>query len=172
LHTMVSPKRILILDRCMLETWVVHVGRVDRLWLICGGCRLIMDHPPKKSKHISSLAAQSTESLFYVISGLDIRKGTFHLSQAWHHFREAHFSSSYAYVEFTEASAVANALVLNESLFRGRPLKVRLCVLAHMSSLTFSRPGVYKENQRSRFLQRTRSRPRSGWIPRRNAIRT
>lgn len=32
----------------------------------------------------------------------------------------------YAYVEFTEPSLVPNALVLNESVFRGRNLKVRL----------------------------------------------
>lgn len=31
---------------------------------------------------------------------------------------------SYAYVEFTEPALIANALVLNESLFRGRSLKV------------------------------------------------
>lgn len=30
----------------------------------------------------------------------------------------------YAYVEFTEPSLVAQALVLNESVFRGRNLKV------------------------------------------------
>ncbi len=30
----------------------------------------------------------------------------------------------YAYVEFTEASLVANALLLNESVFRDRNLKV------------------------------------------------
>lgn len=30
----------------------------------------------------------------------------------------------YAYVEFSEPSLVANALVLNESVFRGRNLKV------------------------------------------------
>lgn len=32
--------------------------------------------------------------------------------------------SSYAYVEFTEPSLVAQALVLNESLFKGRNIKV------------------------------------------------
>ena len=32
----------------------------------------------------------------------------------------------YAYVEFTEPNLVAQALVMNESLFRGRNLKVRL----------------------------------------------
>lgn len=31
----------------------------------------------------------------------------------------------YAYVEFTEPNLVANAIVLNESIFRGRSLKVR-----------------------------------------------
>ena len=31
---------------------------------------------------------------------------------------------SYAYVEFSEPSLVAQALVLNESVFRGRNLKV------------------------------------------------
>ena len=34
----------------------------------------------------------------------------------------------YAYVEFTEPSLVAQALVLNESLFRGRNLKVGIGV--------------------------------------------
>lgn len=33
-------------------------------------------------------------------------------------------SYSYAYVEFAEPSLVAQALVLNESVFRGRNLKV------------------------------------------------
>jgi hypothetical protein len=33
-------------------------------------------------------------------------------------------SRRYAYVEFTEPNLVAQALVLNESLFRGRNLKV------------------------------------------------
>lgn len=33
--------------------------------------------------------------------------------------------SRYAYVEFTEPSLVAQALVLNESVFKGRNIKVR-----------------------------------------------
>jgi len=33
-------------------------------------------------------------------------------------------TTRYAYVEFSEPSLVANALVLNESVFRGRNLKV------------------------------------------------
>jgi polyadenylate-binding protein 2 len=37
---------------------------------------------------------------------------------------------SYAYVEFTEPSLVAQALVLNESIFRGRSLKVSSVVSA------------------------------------------
>lgn len=35
---------------------------------------------------------------------------------------------SYAYVEFAEPSLVAQALVLNESVFRGRNLKVSLAL--------------------------------------------
>lgn len=36
------------------------------------------------------------------------------------------FSRRYAYVEFSEPGLVAQALVLNESLFRGRNLKVSI----------------------------------------------
>lgn len=39
----------------------------------------------------------------------------------------------YAYVEFTEPSLVAQALVLNESVFRGRSLKV--CTYPYISVL-------------------------------------
>lgn len=43
----------------------------------------------------------------------------------------------YAYVEFTEPSLVAQALVLNESVFRGRNLKVcSLIVISHIAMLT------------------------------------
>ena len=38
----------------------------------------------------------------------------------------------YAYVEFTEPSLVAQALVLNESVFRGRNIKVRSYFSASM----------------------------------------
>lgn len=43
--------------------------------------------------------------------------------------------NSYAYVEFTEPSLVAQALVLNESVFRGRSLKVcdGFLLLLHLS---------------------------------------
>lgn len=36
---------------------------------------------------------------------------------------------SYAYVEFAEPSIVQNALVLNESMFRGRLLMVSACLV-------------------------------------------
>ena len=42
--------------------------------------------------------------------------------------------SRYAYVEFTEPSLVAQALVLNESVFRGRNLKVNRYTVPHHSS--------------------------------------
>lgn len=38
----------------------------------------------------------------------------------------------YAYVEFSEPSLVAQALVLNESVFRGRNLKVRSRLSFHL----------------------------------------
>jgi hypothetical protein len=41
----------------------------------------------------------------------------------------------YAYVEFTEPSLVAQALVLNESLFKGRNLKVRFICLVVLGML-------------------------------------
>jgi hypothetical protein len=41
----------------------------------------------------------------------------------------------YAYVEFTEPNLVAQALVLNESVFRGRNLKVSLPCSAHARAL-------------------------------------
>lgn len=40
----------------------------------------------------------------------------------------------YAYVEFTEPSLVAQALVLNESVFRGRSLKVCIYTLFPVGS--------------------------------------
>jgi polyadenylate-binding protein 2 len=36
----------------------------------------------------------------------------------------------YAYVEFTESRLIEQALVLNDSLFRGRNLKVGSCAFA------------------------------------------
>ena len=44
-------------------------------------------------------------------------------------------SCRYAYVEFTEPSLVGQALVLNESMFRGRNLKVSQSV---MMSVTYT----------------------------------
>lgn len=39
-------------------------------------------------------------------------------------------SRRYAYVEFSDAALVAQALVLNESVFHGRNLKVRVSLLS------------------------------------------
>ena len=66
---------------------------------------------------------------------------------------------SYAYVEFSEPNLVAQALVLNESIFRGRSLKVlpsplRSSSLADM--LCTGRPEAY---QPSRHVPR----PRPWW---------
>lgn len=47
---------------------------------------------------------------------------------------------SFAYVEFVEKDAVANAMVLNESLFRGRQIKVSPSApFTHASSHTACR---------------------------------
>jgi hypothetical protein len=46
------------------------------------------------------------------------------VSRVWYVARFGLTVSSYAYVEFSEPSFVAQALVLNESVFRGRNLKV------------------------------------------------
>ncbi|KAF3907245.1 hypothetical protein ABW20_dc0104767 [Dactylellina cionopaga] len=60
----------------------------------------------------------------------------------------------YAYVEFAEPSLVAQALVLNESIFRGRPLKVYSSILELCPCweplLTFSRSRSYRKEQISR----------------------
>jgi hypothetical protein len=45
-------------------------------------------------------------------------------------------SRRYAYVEFTEPTLVSQALALNESLFRGRNLKVCLPVVFSIQILT------------------------------------
>lgn len=72
----------------------------------------------------------------------------------------------YAYVEFAEPSLVAQALVLNESVFRGRNLKVgcfsaaeRVFALVSLR-LMFSRKGHSQAHQCSRHGQRSGSRTR------------
>jgi RNA recognition motif-containing protein len=51
-------------------------------------------------------------------------------------------SSSYAYVEFADPSLVANAVLLNESMFRGRLLKVRFLHLARAAQESESSPST------------------------------
>lgn len=84
----------------------------------------------RKSRRISRAAALSIASLSFWTSFLVSPKGTF-LSQFIRGILCLVFSGllvltvySYAYVEFAEPSLVAQALVLNESVFRGRNLKV------------------------------------------------
>lgn len=73
---------------------------------------------------------------------------------------------SYAYVEFAEPSLVAQALVLNESVFRGRNLKVRfphlhsgLCRRSHLIYFT-GRPQAHESARHEPW-------PGPGWLPRR-----
>jgi polyadenylate-binding protein 2 len=66
----------------------------------------------------------------------------------------------YAYVEFAEPSLVAQALVLNESVFRGRNLKVRFC-----SSLSYHSANLYQVTPKRTNLPglaRGRGRGRGG----------
>lgn len=80
-----------------------------------------MGLPLKKFKRTSSRVGQSTASQFSVINSLAILKGMFEASlknnQTLTFFR-------YAYVEFAEPAHVQHAVVLNDSMFRGRLIKV------------------------------------------------
>lgn len=62
---------------------------------------------------------------------LDAAQGTLQKTKSFHATWQEMgslmvFSRRYAYVEFSEPGLVAQALVLNESLFRGRNLKVSI----------------------------------------------
>jgi len=69
----------------------------------------------------------------------------------------------FAYVEFMEKEAVARAVELNESIFRGRPLKV----VAKRTNV----PGMARRRRRTAFRPRggfggfPRRRPRRGYNP-------
>ena len=56
----------------------------------------------------------------------------------------------YAYVEYSDPSYVAQALVLNESEFRGRNIKVRVYTRDKSNELMFV-TGCSKENQLARY---------------------
>ncbi|KAL9109349.1 MAG: hypothetical protein Q9227_005979 [Pyrenula ochraceoflavens] len=66
----------------------------------------------------------------------------------------------YAYVEFTEPSLVAQALVLNESLFRGRNLKACRAVLVNPPCITNRSKQVVPK--RTNLPGMTRGRGRGG----------
>jgi hypothetical protein len=78
-----------------------------------------MPQRPRNFKLTFNLVERLIASLFYATSGLAAQKGmlTSKSSVAQFYFR-------HAYIEFSDASSVANAMVLNESLFRGRLLQV------------------------------------------------
>lgn len=61
--------------------------------------------------------AQSIELPFFVTSLQDNLKGTIRNIQFL-------FLIRYAYIEFADKDAVTNAILLNETLFKGRQLKV------------------------------------------------
>ena len=91
-------------------------------WLIFN-VRWIMPLRLKKYRHIFRAAAASIGSPFCATSSLVTQKGE---SYWLFHFRAANNDSvSFAYVEFSDPLFVQHAMVLNESLFRGRLIKVR-----------------------------------------------
>lgn len=70
-------------------------------------------------------------------------------------------SFSFAYVEFAEPSTVEHALVLNESLLKGRLIKVRLN--GHCLVKTDLRSGNGKANKHSRLFERQGQGSRWWW---------
>lgn len=75
----------------------------------------------KKYKAISRLVGQSTELLFCATNSLDTQKGA--SSVRWD-MRHSHAFPSFAYVEFAEPEHIDAALTMDNSLFRGRLIKV------------------------------------------------
>ncbi len=64
---------------------------------------------------------------------------------------------SFAYVEFADAALVKNALVLNESMFRGRVLQV--------TAKRTNKPGFNRGRGRGRGGYRGGYVPRGGYAP-------
>jgi hypothetical protein len=78
--------------------------------------------PQRKFRPISLRAEPSFESPFSAIKSLAILKGTIALPQLV--FERGANVCRFAYIEFAEPSLVPNALLLNESMFRDRVIKV------------------------------------------------
>ena len=75
----------------------------------------------RKFKAISKLVGRSTELLYSVTNSLAIRRGGLTTSTAT---CLTHRLDRYAYVEFAEPEHVDTAVTLDNSLFRGRLIKV------------------------------------------------
>lgn len=80
-----------------------------------------MEPRRKKYRHIFSLAARSIALLSYVIDLRGILKGK---PKFLLRLLVRSILLRYAYVEFAEPTHVQHAVVLNESMFRGRLIKV------------------------------------------------
>lgn len=72
---------------------------------------------------------------------------------------DTYYFARYAYVEFAEPSFVETALALNQSLFKGREIKV-LSLITRMWILQLIETGHREANEHSWLYERTR--PRSG----------
>jgi len=73
----------------------------------------------------------------------------------------------FAYVEFAEPDFVDAAMALDNSLFRGRLIKVRVCLTFPVACPQPCGPQGYGETDEYSWIQqRSRSRGLQGWLPR------
>lgn len=101
----------------------------NRFFLMFLVRRLITVPLRRSCRHISRPVERLTGSLSFVTSSQVIQKGQ-PINRAIHELLpHAEFSSRFAYVEFAEPDFVEAALALDNSLFRGRLIKVRVCSL-------------------------------------------
>ena len=112
---------------------LLAVVRIVRDYLAL--CRSIIRPHQRRFKSTSKHAASSTGSPSYVISLPVIPKGVLrqfvHIPPCYSHSHASGALTSYAYVEFAEDSHVEAALAMNDSLFRGRLIKVSTIQLSY-----------------------------------------
>jgi len=126
----------------------------------------------KRYRHIFRAVAALIGSPFCATSSLAIQKGELQLVHLLWWPPQTVFVR-FAYVEFSDPLFVQHAMVLNESLFRGRLIKVRnLTQYCCMSIVWYSIPhvGNRKTNQFARIYA-SGSRSRQGDISWRRARR-
>lgn len=117
-------------DKAGADGRSVYVGNVRPLLYAFRECsrmfapRLTMELLLKRFKHISKLVARLTGLLFSATSLLATRKGTDALNMPTTVMLTNFLCTRYAYVEFSEPEHIDAAVALDNSLFRGRLIKV------------------------------------------------